>query len=132
MRIRKLAAAAAVAAVASGVAILAPSAAMAGQNSINVTLPPGNRVCVDIPTPASFDARAEGTSNRGIKYTFLVKPYGSTVYDTVNETGDGATGWSAESNRSFQPWNFPGVFRACARNNGTLAANVNLTLRTDY
>jgi hypothetical protein len=129
MKIRKLAAAAAVAGTA---VLLAPSAAIAGANSASVTLPPGNRVCVDVPAPASFNARADGSSNRGIKYTFLVKPAGSTVFSPISETGDGATAWAAEANRYWQPYLFPGTFRACARNNGTLSANVNLSLRTDY
>jgi hypothetical protein len=129
MKIRKLAAAAA---VAGSAVLLAPSGAMAAQNSASVTLPPGNRVCVDIPTPAYFNARAQGTSSRGVKFSFLVKTAGSTVYQTINETGDGATAWAAEANRSWMPYYFPGTFRACARNNGTLAASVNLSLRTDY
>lgn len=129
MKIRTVAAAAAIAGTA---ALVAPSAAMAGANSASVTLPPGNRVCVDIPAPAYFNARADGWSNRGIKYSFLVKPAGSTVFSPINETGDGATAWAAEANRYVQPWLFPGTFRACARNNGTLAANVNLSLRTDF
>ena len=129
MKLRTLAAAAA---VAGSAALLAPSAAVAGQNSISVTLPAGNRVCVDIPAPAYFNARADGWSNRGVKYTFLVKPNGSTSFSPINETGDGATSWAAEANRYWQPWLFPGTFRACARNNGTLAASVNLTLRTDF
>jgi hypothetical protein len=129
MKIRKLAA---VTAIAGSAVLLAPSAAIAGQNSISVTLPPGNRVCVDVPPPAYFNARADGWSNRGIKYTFLVKPYGSTAYTQISETGDGATAWAAETNRYIQPWFFPGSFRACARNNGTLSASVNLSLRTDF
>jgi hypothetical protein len=128
MKIRKLAAAA----VAGTAVLLAPSAAIAGANSASVTLPPGNRVCVDVPAPAYFNARADGWSNRGIKYTFLVKPAGSTVFSPISETGDGATAWAAEANRYWQPYLFPGTFRACARNNGTLSANVNLTLRTDF
>lgn len=128
MKIRKLAAAAA---VAGSAVLLAPSGAMAAQNSASVTLPPGSRVCVDIPTPAYINARADGFSNRGIKYTFLVKPSGAYEFTAINETGDGATAFGASTNRSFQPYYFPGTFRACARNNGTLAANVNLTLRTD-
>jgi hypothetical protein len=128
MKIRKLAAAAAVAASA---VLLAPSGAMAAQNGASVTLPPGNRVCVDIPTQAYTSARADGFSNRGIKYTFLVKTAGSYEFTAITETGDGATAFAASTNRSFQPYYFPGTFRACARNNGTVAANVSLTLRTD-
>jgi hypothetical protein len=129
MKIRKLAAAAA---IAGSAVLLVPSAASAGQNSVSVTLPPGNRVCVDVPPLAYFNARADGLSSRGIKYSFLVKRYGSTVYTPISETGDGATAWAAETNRYIQPYFFPGSFRACARNNGTLSANVNLTLRTDF
>jgi hypothetical protein len=129
MKIRKLAAAAA---VAGSAVLLAPSGAMAAQNSASFTLPPGNRVCVDSSVPAYFNARAEGTSTRGVKFSFLVKTAGSTVDNPINETGDGATAWAAEANRTWMPYYFPGAFRACARNNGTLAANVNLTLRTDY
>jgi hypothetical protein len=128
MKIRKLAAAAA---IAGSAALLAPSSAMAATNGASFTLPPGNRVCVDIPAPAYFNARADGQSTRGVKFTFLVKRSGSSVYSTVHETGDGTTAWAAFTDRSYQPYNFPGVFRACARNNGTLSASVNLTLRTD-
>lgn len=128
MKIRKLAAAAA---IAGSAALLAPSGAGAATNGASFTLPPGNRVCVDIPAPAYFNARADGQSTRGVKFTFLVKPSGSYAYTTVNETGDGATAWAASTDRYSRPSFFPGVFRACARNNGTLSATVNLTLRTD-
>ncbi|MGI8810581.1 MAG: hypothetical protein ACR2KK_22570 [Acidimicrobiales bacterium] len=114
--IKKLAAALA---AAGSAVLLAPSAAMAGQNSASITLPPGNRVCVDVPTPAYINARGEGWSSRGVKFS-------------PPETGDGATAWAAEASRYVQPYYFPGTFRACARNNGTLAANVNLSLRTDF
>jgi hypothetical protein len=125
MKIRKLVAAAA---VAGSVALLAPQAASAGEQGSSFTLPPGNRVCLDDPSLAFYSARATGSASPGVKFTFLVRPYGAYGYTLLTETGNSVTSWGAETNRYIHPWAFPGNFRACARNNGTSSAQVFLHL----
>ena len=127
MKIRKLAAAAV---VAGSVALLAPQAASASTAG-SFTLPPGNRVCIDDPALSFSSARATGQASPGVKFTFLVRPYGAYGYTLLNETGNNVTAWAAESNRYIHPWAFPGNFRACARNNGTTSAQVWLSLTSN-
>ena len=115
-------------AVAGGLALLAPSAAVAGSQSQSFTLPAGSRVCIDDPTLAYTSARAEGQANPGVKFTFLVKPAGSYSYQLIAESPGSVTYWAAEANRYWQPWAFPGQFRTCARNLGTSSSQVLLSL----
>ena len=125
--IRKLLAAAA---VSGAIALVAPSAAIAGTQSSSFTLPVGNRVCIDSP-PAYSSARGQGTANPGVRFTLYRAPYAGAAFSLVTETPDNTQSWVAQVSSSTHPSLFPGVFRACARNNGTLAASVNLSLRTD-
>jgi hypothetical protein len=124
--IRKLLAAAA---VSGAIALAAPSAAFAGTQSSSFTLPVGNRVCLDSPT-ANVSARGEGTASPGVRFTLYRAPYAGAAFSLVTETPDATQGWVAQVSSSTSPSLFPGVFRACARNNGTRAANVNLSLIT--
>jgi hypothetical protein len=126
--IKKLVAAAA---LAGSIALMAPQAALAGQQSISVTLPAGNRVCLDDPTFAYSSARADGYASPGVKFTFLVQPYGQYGYTLLAESAPTTTSWAAEANSYWQPWAFPGRFRTCARNLGTQAASVTLILSSN-
>ena len=121
--IRKLVAAAA---VAGSLALLAPQAASAGQVTSSFTLPAGNRVCLDDHSLSSTYARATGWASRGVKFTFLVRPFGASAYSLLAETGDNTTAFGPEVTRYTHPWAFPGNFRVCARNNGASAADVQL------
>lgn len=123
--IRKLVAAAA---VAGSLALLAPTAASAGSVSSSFTLPAGNRVCLDDPSLAFQSAQAGGWADRGVKFTFLVRPLGATGYSLLAETGDKTTSFGPASNRFIHPWAYPGNFRVCARNNGSSAAQVQLSI----
>jgi hypothetical protein len=125
MKIRKVLAAAA---VAGSVAVLAPQAASAGQVGSSFTLPAGSRVCVDDPALSYTSAGAIGWASQGVKFTFLVRPLGSSTYALLAETGDNATSFGPQSNRFIHPWAYPGNFRVCARNNGGSAAQVQLSI----
>ena len=124
--IRKLLAAVA---VTGAIAIAAPSAAIAGTQSSSFTLPVGNRVCLDSPL-AFLSARAEGTATPGVRFTLYRAPYAGAAFSLVTETPDATQGWAVQVTKSTNPTLFPGAFRACARNNGTRAASVNLSLVT--
>lgn len=122
----------AAAAVAGGVALLAPQPAGAATNTTSVTVPAGNRVCLDASAPAYTKARGEGWAQPGVKFTFLVRSPSSFTYTQVAESGSNATtAFAAEANRSWMPWAFPGYFRICARNFGPGSAQVQMTLRGD-
>lgn len=120
----------AAAAVAGGVALLAPQAANAASQSTSITVPPGNRVCLDSSSLAFSSARADGFANPGVKFTFLARPYGSTGFTQLSESGTSTTAYAAVADRSWMPWAFPGQFRVCARNLGTTSAQVQLYLST--
>ncbi len=117
--------------VAGSVALLAPQAALAGTQSSSFTLPAGSRVCLDSPNLAFQNARADGWASPGVKFTFLVMPYGQYSYTPLAESPSSTTNWAAEANSYWQPWVFPGRFRTCARNLGTQAAQVSLYLTTN-
>ena len=123
----------AAAAVAGGIALLAaPQPASAEAGTTSLTLPAGSRVCRDASAPAYYKARGEGLANPGVKFTFLVRPSSSTVFTQLAESGSNfTTAFAAEADRTWTPWAFPGYFRVCARNLGTSASQVQLTLRTD-
>lgn len=123
--IRKLVAAAA---LAGSIVILAPQAASAGQVASSFTLPAGNRVCLDDSSLSYSSAQATGWASQGVKFTFLVRPFGASAFSLLGETGDNATAFGPESNRYIHPWAYPGNFRICARNNGGSAASVQLSI----
>jgi hypothetical protein len=123
----------AAAAVAGGFALLAPQAAGAATDTASVTVPAGNRVCVDSSASAYFKARGEGLANPGVKFTFLVRPVSQSAYTQLAESGSNTTNaFAAEANRTYTPWAFPGYFRICARNFGPGPASVQVSVRTDY
>lgn len=129
---KMIAAGAIAAAAVGGVALLAPQAASAETQGSAVTLPAGNRVCLDASRPALYNARGEGTATaQGVKFTFLVRPTSSSTYTTLAETGNNATAFAAQVDRTYTPSAFPGYFRICARNFGPGASSVQMNITTD-
>ncbi|HEX6597454.1 MAG TPA: hypothetical protein VF045_10990 [Acidimicrobiales bacterium] len=124
--IRKLIAATA---LAGSLVLLAAGTASADNKSINgLSLPGGNRVCLD-STLSYQSAQAGGFADRNnIKWTFYAKPYGTWTNQLLTEVDGPQFGVAVDRYSTFGL--FPGFFRVCARNQGTQVATVSMWLNT--
>ena len=129
--IKKLAAAAV---VAGSLLVLAPQSAFAATQNGTVTVPAGDRRCIDLPTTASRNAQANDfvVSGHKVKFVFLVKTLGSSSFVEVGNSGtDPVSSYGRYITTATDPSAFPGVFRTCANNMSDKSSTVYLSLTTD-
>ena len=107
----------------AGVATLGLAPAANAQQSAGVTITPGSTVCVQ--QYASYQVRGDGSSNRPVK--FMLKKNGVTISPIPANTY-----WAQEFRSSWGTFPGAGVYQACAFNNGTQNATVQIQLRSDY
>jgi hypothetical protein len=112
----------ATAALASGIALLAPTAAMADSGSYSGTLYPGQRQCV---SAAGSYASANGSSSfAAVEFTVLFRPDGTSGFNQIDMAK------AVSFNRSYARAR-TGTFRLCALNTQALySAGVTLSLTT--
>jgi hypothetical protein len=97
----------AAAALASGVALLAPSAALADGAAYSGTLYPGGRQCV---SASGSSAYAYGTSSfLSVDFTVLFRPDGTTGFNQIDAVRSTSISRSYSRART-------GTFRLCAQN----------------
>ena len=108
---------------AAGIATLGLAPAANAQQGASVTISPGSTVCVQ--QYASYQVRGDGSSNRPVK--FSLKKNGVTISPVPANTY-----WAQEFRSSWGTFPGPGVYQACAFNNGTQNATIQIQLRTDY
>ena len=104
------------------IATLGLASAASAQQSASLTITPGSTVCVQ--QYASYQVRGDGWANRPVK--FSLKKNGVTI-SPVPAT----TLWMQEFRTSYGTFPGPGVYQACAFNNGTQTATIQIQLRTD-
>lgn len=124
--IRKLVAATA---LAGTLVLLAAGTASADTKSVNgLTVPAGNRVCLD-STLSFQSAQAQGfASTSTVKWTFYGRPYGTFTNQLLADVNGPSFGVGVDRYSSFGL--FPGNFRVCARNQGTSATTISMSLFT--
>ena len=129
--IKKLIAAAA---AAGSLLVLAPQSAFAASQTGTVTVPAGERRCIDLPVTATNNAQVSDfvVSGHKVKFVFLVKRTGSTSFVEVSSSGANPVSSYGNYITSFtNPSAFPGVFRTCANNMSDKSSTVQLSLTTD-
>lgn len=107
---------------AASIATLGLAPAANAQQGASVSITPGSTVCVQ--QYASYQVRGDGWANRPVK--FSLKRNGVTVNPVP-----ASTSWAQEYRTSYGTFPGPGVYQACAFNNGTQTATIQLQLRTD-
>lgn len=112
----------ATAALAGGLGLLAPTAALADSGYYSGTLSPGQRQCV---SAAGSSASANGSSSFvAVEFTVLFRPDGTTGFNQID------TAKALTFNRSYAR-NRTGTFRLCALNTQTFyGTGVTLSLTT--
>ena len=116
-------------AVAASLVLLSAGTASADNKAVNgISVPGGNRVCLD----SSFSyqsAQAGGFADRSnIKWTFYARPSGTLTNQLLTELDGPQFGVAVDRYSTFGL--FPGNFRVCARNQGTQVATVSMWLNT--
>lgn len=99
--------------------------ALAG--SFSGTLSPGGRVCLS-PIYATSYVDAQGTASPGARFLVLWAPTPYSSYATIYQSSDNTQGFHATFSRTFYGSYFPGYFKLCARNTGTVSSRITMDL----
>lgn len=124
----------AAAAVAGSLLVLAPQSAFAAGQTGTVTVPAGDRRCIDLPVTATNNAQVNDfvVSGHKVKFVFLVKRTGATSFVEVSSSGSNpVSSYGNYITSATNPTAFPGVFRTCANNMSDKTSTVQLSLTTD-
>jgi hypothetical protein len=108
--------------------------ALAASQSGTVSVPAGQRRCIDLATTANRSVVVNDFVNSGHKVKFLLlgKKSGSSTYEELATSGESpVSSFAATLTPQTHPAAFPGVFRTCARNFSDKPSVVTLNLRVD-
>lgn len=122
------------AALAGGLAVLAPTAANAVPVSGTIDVPAGQRRCIDNPQVGYANASVTDfvMSGHRVKFVFLYKPSGASSFTEVGNSGvDPVSSYARSITNATVPAAFPGTFRTCANNMSDKLSTVSLTVAVD-